>query len=51
MKVLDAAVQRAREDIPSKSFDNLTTEQKKIIANVPLEHADLLQLLTDFPEE
>lgn len=44
------AEQRAKEDIPSKTFDNLTTQQKKMLAGVSLSYDDRVQLLTDFPE-
>lgn len=46
--LLDAEV-RAREDAASKDWDNLSTEQKKIISGASLTLADRKQILTDHP--
>lgn len=47
---LDQAVERARADILTKSFDQLSVEQKKIIMNMDLSDEDREQILIDFPE-
>ncbi len=46
---LEEAEQRARTDIISKTFDQLSIEQKSLLAGVDLTEEDRLQLLTDFP--
>ena len=47
---LSDAENRAREDAPTKTWDNLTTEQKKIISGAEISLTDRKQMLTDFPE-
>ncbi len=47
---LQEAEIRAREDAPTKTWDNLTIEQKKIISGAEITLTDRKQMLTDFPE-
>ena len=42
------ALQAAREDAATKNYDQLSTQQKKIIAGATLTAADHRQLITDF---
>lgn len=45
-----AAEKRAREDIITKTWDNLSTEQKKFITNVGLSATEMNNIITNHPE-
>lgn len=38
----------ARSDAATKDWNNLSTQQKKLIANSEISNADMLQIVTDF---
>ena len=45
-----AAENRAREDIATKTWDNLSSEQKKLIGNTKLTTTEMNSIITDHPE-